>query len=55
MNLILAGVGVFASNFIFDVILKSASPTPWTTAYVVAIAISLVTAVYGLATAKSSK
>ena len=55
VNLILAGVGVFASNFIFDVILKSASPTPWTTAYVVAIAISLVTAVYGLATAKSSK
>ncbi|MCR5839986.1 MAG: MFS transporter [Kiritimatiellae bacterium] len=55
VNLILAGVGVFASNFIFDAILKSASPTPWTTAYVVAIAISLVTAVYGLATAKSSK
>ena len=55
VNLILAGVGVFASNFIFDAILKSASPTPWTTAYVVAIAIALVTAVYGLATAKSSK
>ena len=55
VNLILAGVGVFASNFIFDAILKSSSPTPWTTAYVVAIAISLVTAVYGLATAKSSK
>ena len=55
VNLILAGVGVFASNFIFHAILKSSSPTPWTTAYVVAIAISLVTAVYGLATAKSSK
>ena len=55
VNLILAGVGVFASNFIFDAILKSSSPTPWTTAYVVAIAISLATAVYGLATAKSSK
>ena len=55
VNLILAGVGVFASNFIFDAILKSSSPTPWTTAYVVAIAISLVTAVYGLVTAKSTK
>jgi len=55
VNLILAGVGVFASNFLFDAILKSSSPTPWTTAYIVAIAISLVTAVYGLATAKSSK
>ncbi|MBQ2624838.1 MAG: MFS transporter [Kiritimatiellae bacterium] len=51
VNLILAGVGVFASNFLFDAILKSSSPTPWTTAYVVAIAISLVTAVYGLASA----
>ena len=49
VNLILAGVGVFASNFLFDAILKSSSPTPWTTAYIVAIAISLVTAVYGLA------
>ena len=52
VNLILAGVGVFASNFIFHAILKSSSPTPWTTAYVVAIAISLVTAIYGLVTAK---
>jgi len=51
VNLILAGVGVFASNFLFDAILKSSSPTPWTTAYIVAIAISLVTAVYGLASA----
>ena len=55
VNLILAGVGVFASNFLFDAILKSSSPTPWTTAYIVAIAISLVTAVYGLVTAKSTK
>ena len=55
VNLILAGVGVFASNFLFDAILKSSSPTPWTTAYIVAIAISLVTAVYGFATAKSTK
>ena len=55
VNLILAGVGVFASNFLFDAILKSSSPTPWTTAYIVAIAISLVTAVYGFATAKSAK
>ena len=55
VNLILAGVGVFASNFIFHAILRASSPTPWTTAYVVAIAISLVTAAYGLATAKSSK
>ena len=53
VNLILAGVGVFASNFIFDAVLKSSSPTPWTTAYIVAIAISLVTAVYGLASEKS--
>ncbi|MBQ3806759.1 MAG: MFS transporter [Kiritimatiellae bacterium] len=52
VNLILAGVGVFASNFIFHAILKSSSPTPWTTAYVVAIAISLVTAIYGFVTAK---
>ena len=55
VNLILAGVGVFASNFLFDAILTSSSPTPWTTAYLVAVAISLATAVYGLATAKSSK
>ena len=55
VNLILAGVGVFASNFLFDAILTSSSPTPWTTAYIVAIAISLVTAVYGFATAKSAK
>ena len=53
VNLILAGVGVFASNFIFDAVLKSSSPTPWTVAYVVAIAISLFTAVYGLASEKS--
>ena len=53
VNLILAGVGVFASNFIFDAVLKSSSPTPWTAAYIVAIAISLFTAVYGLASEKS--
>ena len=41
-----------ASNFLFDAILKSSSPTPWTMAYIVAIAISLVTAGYGLAAAK---
>ena len=55
VNLILAGVGVFASNFIFHAILKSSSPTPWTTAYVVAIAISLVTAIYGFVTAKKGQ
>ena len=55
VNLILAGVGVFASNFIFDAVLKSSSPTPWTVAYVVAIAISLFTAVYGLASEKSPR
>ena len=33
VNLILAGVGVFASNFIFHAILKSSSPTPWTTTH----------------------
>ena len=53
VNLILAGGGVFASNFIFDAVLKSSSPTPWTAAYIVAIAISLFTAVYGLASEKS--
>ena len=52
VNLILAGVGVFASNFLFDAILTSSSPTPWTTAYLVAVAISLATAVFAFATAK---
>jgi hypothetical protein len=55
VNLILAGVGVFASNFLFDAILKSSSPTPWTTAYVVAITISLATAIYGFVTAKKGQ
>ena len=52
VNLILAGVGVLASNFLFDAILTSSSPTPWTTAYLVAVAISLATAVFAFATAK---
>ena len=52
VNLILAGVGVFASNFIFDAILASSSPTPWTAAYIVAVAVSLAAAAFAFATAK---
>ena len=39
-------------NLILAAILTSSSPTPWTTAYLVAVAISLATAVFAFATAK---
>ena len=54
VNLLTAGVGVFASNITFDTILNSATPTPWTLAYVVATAVAVAAAAYGLATGKSA-
>jgi len=50
VNILSAGVGVFASNIVFDTILSSASPSPWTLAYVVATACALAAAAYGLFT-----
>lgn len=50
VNLLTAGVGVFASNVIFDTILGTATPTPWTLAYVVSGSVALVAAAFGLAT-----
>ena len=50
VNLLTAGVGVFASNVIFDTILGTATPTPWTLAYIVSGSVALVAAAFGLVT-----
>ena len=54
--MLLTGVGTFASNFLFDQVLKlKTSVAPWTLAYLVAIALSLVGIVLTVACVREQK